>query len=67
MKNNEIYDDPKLEKKAVFETTNRFHLIHSLALLTVPLFHKPALVFWFNILIRDLLVIVQHIFRLAAY
>lgn len=32
------------QRKAVFETANRYHFIHALALLAVPLVNKPNLV-----------------------
>lgn len=34
----------QLEAKAVFETANRFHFLHSFALLAMPLARRPALV-----------------------
>lgn len=38
--------DPKeqMESKAVFETANRFHFLHSFALLAMPLARRPVLV-----------------------
>ncbi|KAI8124603.1 hypothetical protein FF38_11088 [Lucilia cuprina] len=39
-----IYDiQEQLEAKAVFETANRFHFLHSFALLAMPLARRPAL------------------------
>lgn len=40
----EDYDDPKVDMRRVFETTNRYHLIHSLALMAVPLVRHPIFV-----------------------
>lgn len=40
----EDYYDPKIDMKRVFETTNRYHLIHSLALMAVPLVRHPLFV-----------------------
>ena len=34
----------QIEAKAVFETANRFHFLHSFALLAMPLARRPALV-----------------------
>lgn len=34
----------QMESKAVFETANRFHFLHSFALLAMPLARRPVLV-----------------------
>uniref|UniRef100_A0A1A9WJ66 Transmembrane protein 256 homolog n=1 Tax=Glossina brevipalpis TaxID=37001 RepID=A0A1A9WJ66_9MUSC len=38
-------DDPtiKMEAKSIFDTANRFHFLHSIVLLTMPLARRPVL------------------------
>lgn len=37
-------DDAKMERKDIFNSTNRSHFLHTLVLLTTPLMRRPLLV-----------------------
>ena len=39
-----IYNEEKGQSKAIFDTANRFHFFHSLALLISPLCRQPVVV-----------------------
>lgn len=43
----EDYEDPKVDMQKIFDTTNRFHFFHSLALIAVPLVRRPVIVSFF--------------------
>lgn len=37
-------NDPKVDMQHIFDTTNRFHFLHSMALIAVPLVRRPIIV-----------------------
>lgn len=44
----EQYDDEKGEQRRVFDTASRYHFIHTLALLGLPMCRRPNLVRYSN-------------------